>query len=42
MIGCVGPLLTIFFGYWLLDEAITPVQVVGALLVIAGVLVVGR
>ena len=42
LIGCVGPLLTIFFGYWLLDEGITPIQVIGALLVIAGVLVVGR
>ncbi len=42
LIGCVGPLLTIFFGYWLLDEAITPLQVVGALLVVAGVFIVGR
>ena len=30
MIGAIGPVLTIFFGWLVLHEAITPVQIVGA------------
>ena len=40
MIGAVGPVATIFFGYWFLDEAITVVQLAGAALVMAGVLAI--
>jgi drug/metabolite transporter (DMT)-like permease len=42
LIGTVGPMLTIFFGWWLLGEAISIAQMIGALLVIAGVMLVGR
>ncbi|CAG4882124.1 EamA domain-containing membrane protein RarD [Georgfuchsia toluolica] len=42
LIGSIGPLLTIFFGNWLLEEVISPAQIAGALLVIAGVIVVSR
>jgi drug/metabolite transporter (DMT)-like permease len=40
MIGAIGPVLTIFFGWLILNEAITPVQIAGAGLVLAGVLLV--
>jgi len=40
MIAAIGPVLTIFFGWLILREAITFVQIVGAALVLAGVLVV--
>lgn len=40
--GMVGPLLTIGFGWWLLDEAISPAQLAGAVLVVAGILIVSR
>jgi drug/metabolite transporter (DMT)-like permease len=40
MISAIGPVLTIFFGWSILGEAITPVQIVGAALVLAGVLLV--
>ncbi len=40
MISAIGPVLTIFFGWSILGEAITPVQIVGATLVLAGVLLV--
>ena len=40
MIGAIGPVLTIFFGWLILNEAITPVQILGAALVLAGVLLV--
>lgn len=42
LIGTVGPLLTIFFGWWLLGESISAAQIVGAVLVVAGVLLVSR
>lgn len=42
LIGSVGPMLTIGFGWWLLDETISLAQVFGAALVVAGVLVIGR
>jgi drug/metabolite transporter (DMT)-like permease len=40
MISAIGPVLTIFFGWSILNETITPVQIVGAALVLAGVLLV--
>lgn len=40
IIGSVGPPATIFLGFVFLDEAITAVQVVGAALVLAGVLAI--
>ena len=38
LIGTLGPVLTIFFGWWLLDEALSLAQLAGAGLVLAGVL----
>ena len=40
MIAAIGPVQTIFFGWLILHEAITFVQIVGAALVLAGVLLV--
>ena len=40
--GTLGPVVTIFLGWLLLDEAIGPWQVAGAALVIVGVLVMAR
>ena len=40
MISAIGPVLTIFFGWSILGETITPVQIFGAALVLAGVLLV--
>jgi drug/metabolite transporter (DMT)-like permease len=40
MAGSVGPVATIFLGYWMLDEAITAVQLIGVALVLAGVTLV--
>jgi drug/metabolite transporter (DMT)-like permease len=40
--GMIGPLLTIGFGWWLLDEAISAAQLAGAALVVAGILIVSR
>jgi drug/metabolite transporter (DMT)-like permease len=37
MAGSIGPMATIFLGWWLLDEAITAVQLFGVALVLAGV-----
>jgi drug/metabolite transporter (DMT)-like permease len=42
LIGALGPVLTVFFGWWLLDEGISFAQVVGTALVLAGVLLVGK
>jgi drug/metabolite transporter (DMT)-like permease len=42
LIGTLGPVLTIFFGWWLLAEPISAAQLVGAGLVLAGVLLVSR
>jgi drug/metabolite transporter (DMT)-like permease len=42
LIGTVGPLLTIVFGWWILGEAMSLAQVIGAALVVAGVMLVGR
>lgn len=41
LIGTLGPMLTIFFGWWLLGERISTAQMAGGVLVIAGVLLVG-
>ena len=37
--GMIGPLSTILMGVWLLGEALTPVMVVGTVLVLAGIYV---
>lgn len=42
LIGTLGPVLTIFFGWWLLAEPISLEQIAGAGLVLAGVLLVSR
>jgi drug/metabolite transporter (DMT)-like permease len=42
LVGMVGPLLTIFFGWWWLDESISGAQLIGAALVIVGVLAISR
>ena len=40
LLGSLGPLFTIALGYWLLAEPVTPVQLAGAALVLAGVTLV--
>jgi drug/metabolite transporter (DMT)-like permease len=40
LIGTLGPVLTILFGWWLLDEPLSVPQLAGAALVVAGVLMV--
>jgi drug/metabolite transporter (DMT)-like permease len=40
MISAIGPVITIYFGWLILNEPITLVQIVGAMLVLAGVLLV--
>jgi drug/metabolite transporter (DMT)-like permease len=42
LIGTIGPMLTIFFGWWLLAEPISLAQTAGAGLVLIGVLLVSR
>ena len=42
MIGAVGPVATIFFGWLFLSEDVTLLQMVGAALVLAGVILVAR
>ncbi|MDD2741455.1 MAG: DMT family transporter [Rhodocyclaceae bacterium] len=42
LITMVGPLLTIGFGWWLLNEQISLAQIVGAALVVLGILIVSR
>jgi drug/metabolite transporter (DMT)-like permease len=42
MIGAVGPIATIFFGWLLLGEDVSLPQMVGAALVLAGVILVAR
>ena len=42
LFGMVGPMLTIGFGWWLLDESISLAQMTGAALVVAGILIVSR
>jgi len=40
LFGALGPVTTLFFGWMGLDESMTPVQLVGAALVLAGVVLV--
>jgi drug/metabolite transporter (DMT)-like permease len=40
MVGSIGPVVTIFLGYWFLGEPITAMQIVGGTLVLAGVTLV--
>ena len=40
LIGALGPVTTIFFGWLGLDEGMAPVQLAGAALVLAGVVLV--
>lgn len=40
MAGSIGPVATIFLGWWILDEAVTAVQSIGVALVLAGVTLV--
>jgi drug/metabolite transporter (DMT)-like permease len=40
MVGSIGPVVTIFLGYWFLGEPITTMQIVGGTLVLAGVALV--
>jgi len=40
LIGTLGPMLTIFFGWWLLDEPLSIPQLGGAALVVGGVVLV--
>ena len=42
LIGSVGPVATILFGWWLLGESVSPLQLAGAALVLAGVLLASR
>lgn len=42
LIGTLGPVLTIFFGCWILDEPLSWPQMAGAALVLAGVLLISR
>jgi drug/metabolite transporter (DMT)-like permease len=42
LFSMVGPLLTIGFGWWLLNESISLAQMAGAALVLLGVLIVSR
>ncbi|MDH4152132.1 MAG: DMT family transporter, partial [Betaproteobacteria bacterium] len=40
LVGCIGPLATMAFAWAFLGEVITPVQLAGAILVLAGVLII--
>ncbi|MFZ4537085.1 DMT family transporter [Propionivibrio sp.] len=42
LIGTLGPVLTIFFGWWLLGEPLSLYQMAGAVLVLSGVWLVSR
>ncbi len=42
LVGMIGPLLTIFFAWLLLDEAMSAAQIAGAALVTAGIATVSR
>lgn len=42
LFGMIGPMLTIGFGWWLLNEHISLAQMAGAALVVAGILIVSR
>ena len=42
LIGTLGPLMTIALGWWVLGEPMSPWQWVGVILVVAGVVLIGR
>nr|WP_233244300.1 DMT family transporter [Acidovorax sp. HMWF029] len=42
LIGTLGPILTIFFGAWLLGEPLSAWQLGGAALVLAGVMLISK
>ena len=42
IMGSIGPVVTVFFGAWFLDEVINTTQLMGAILIIGGVSLVGR
>jgi drug/metabolite transporter (DMT)-like permease len=42
LMGMVGPLMTIGFGWWLLGESVSLPQMIGAALVVAGIVIVSR
>ena len=42
LIGTLGPVLTIFFSWWILDEPMSFAQMAGTGLVLAGVLLATR
>ncbi len=42
MISTLGPLTTIFLGWWILGESISVAQIVGTALVVGGVVIVGK
>lgn len=42
LVGTLGPVITIFLGWWILGEAMSPSQFAGAALVTAGVFLIGR
>ncbi|OXR49730.1 EamA family transporter [Pusillimonas sp. T2] len=41
-LGLIGPVSVLFLAAWILDEAITPLQLVGTAFVLTGVLVLGK
>ncbi len=42
LIGTLGPVLTIFFSWWLLHEPLSVEQIIGTVLVVVGVILVGK
>lgn len=42
IMGSIGPVVTVFFGAWFLDEVINTTQLIGAMLIVGGVSLVGR
>lgn len=42
LVGACGPLLTLLFGWWLLNEPISLFQIVGMCLVVGGIVLIGR
>ena len=42
LVGSTGPVITVFLAWWMLAEPVSALQIAGTVLVIAGVLWVGR
>jgi len=42
LVGSTGPVITVFLAWWLLAEPVSGLQLAGTVLVVAGVLWVGR